>query len=120
MISESWFAIDLDDSPLRNREITTVMLASKPIRDPCPTTVVATGCERPSPRGWEWIGVSPSGAPDTAAARERATEPTSFQAGCHGREIPGPLSPHEQVVRRRNAMLNGRQPKQKGEPPEYE
>jgi hypothetical protein len=26
MISESWFAIDSDDSPLRNREITTVML----------------------------------------------------------------------------------------------
>ena len=27
MTSESWFAIDSDDSPLRNREITTVMLA---------------------------------------------------------------------------------------------
>jgi hypothetical protein len=26
MISESWFAIDSDDSPLRNRKITTVML----------------------------------------------------------------------------------------------
>jgi polar amino acid transport system substrate-binding protein len=26
MISESWFAIDSDDSPLRNREITTIML----------------------------------------------------------------------------------------------
>jgi hypothetical protein len=29
MISESWFAIDSDDSPLRNREITTVMLVAK-------------------------------------------------------------------------------------------
>jgi hypothetical protein len=29
MISESWFAIDSDDSPLRNREITTVMLESQ-------------------------------------------------------------------------------------------
>ena len=29
MISESWFAIDSDDSPLRNREITTVMLGLK-------------------------------------------------------------------------------------------
>ena len=29
MISESWFAIDSDDSPLRNREITTVMLGQR-------------------------------------------------------------------------------------------
>src|SRR3954451_21473907 len=28
MISESWFAIDSDDSPLRNRKITTVMLSA--------------------------------------------------------------------------------------------
>ena len=28
MISESWFAIDSDDSPLRNREITTVMVGA--------------------------------------------------------------------------------------------
>ena len=31
MISESWFAIDSDDSPLRNREITTVMLGVRPV-----------------------------------------------------------------------------------------
>ena len=28
MTSESWFAIDSDDSPLRNRKITTVVLGS--------------------------------------------------------------------------------------------
>src|SRR6516162_10800983 len=28
MTSESWFAIDSDDSPLRNRKITTVVLAN--------------------------------------------------------------------------------------------
>jgi len=32
MISESWFAIDSDDSPLRNREITTVMLIRRTSR----------------------------------------------------------------------------------------
>ena len=30
MTSESWFAIDSDDSPLRNRKITTVVLG-KPV-----------------------------------------------------------------------------------------
>ena len=35
MISKSWFAIDSDNSPLRNREITTVML-SHPRLKPMP------------------------------------------------------------------------------------
>ena len=36
MISESWFAIDSDDSPLRNREITTVMLSQGRSEPPQP------------------------------------------------------------------------------------
>ena len=34
MTSESWFAIDSDDSPLRNRKITTVVLGSVDKPDP--------------------------------------------------------------------------------------
>ena len=48
MTSESWFAIDSDDSPLRNRKITTVVLARRPVEfaaflllDPNPDQVVA-------------------------------------------------------------------------------
>ena len=48
MISESWFAIDSDDSPLRNREITTVMLGAT--SEPAIDTAfdMAAQCGRPT------------------------------------------------------------------------